>query len=252
MVKGGKEASVYLCEGNATTGEDFIAAKVYRPRMFRNLRNDWLYREGRRSKDESGNEIRNKGMLHAIHKRTEYGRELLHTAWLVHEYETLRLLHAAGADVPKPFTSDANTVLMSYLGDEVMGAPTLHEVGLPAREARALFDRVIHNIDLMLSLGRIHGDLSAFNILYWEGEITLIDFPQAINPDENSSSFRIFERDVIRVCEYFARRGVRADGRRLAAEIWHRHQKNFVPQADPKIIDEDNEDRALWESYKNR
>jgi hypothetical protein len=38
MIKGGKEASVYLCRGNKTTGKDLLAAKVYRPRMFRNLK----------------------------------------------------------------------------------------------------------------------------------------------------------------------------------------------------------------------
>ena len=92
MVKGGKEASVYLCQGNATTGVDFLAAKVYRPRRFRNLKNDWLYREGRGNLDESGRNITNKGMLHAMHKRTEYGRELLHTSWLEHEFKTLTTL----------------------------------------------------------------------------------------------------------------------------------------------------------------
>jgi RIO kinase 1 len=39
-VKGGKEASVYCCEAHPITGMPLLAAKVYRPRMFRNLRND--------------------------------------------------------------------------------------------------------------------------------------------------------------------------------------------------------------------
>ena len=151
MVKGGKEASVYLCQGNATTGEEYLAAKVYRPRLFRNLRNDWLYREGRSNLDESGREITNKGMLHAMRKRTEYGRELLHTSWLEHEYQTLTILHEAGADVPRPFASGSNAILMSYYGDEVMGAPTLNDVSLPAGEARRCSTGCIHNIDLMLA-----------------------------------------------------------------------------------------------------
>ena len=79
--------------------------------------------------------------------------------------------------MPRPFASSSNAILMSYYGDEVMGAPTLNEVSLAAAEARALFDRVIHNIDLMLTKGRIHGDLSAFNILYWEGDIVADRFP---------------------------------------------------------------------------
>ncbi|MBE0699645.1 MAG: hypothetical protein IH586_22195, partial [Anaerolineaceae bacterium] len=171
MIKGGKEASVYLCEGNETTGLDLIAAKVYRPRMFRNLKNDFTYREGRANLDESGNNVTNKGMLHAIRKRTEYGRDLLHTSWLEHEFKTMQVLFEAGADVPKPLASDANAILMTYFGDDVMGAPTLNDVDLSTGEARVLYERVIHNIDLMLTHGRIHADLSAFNILYWDGEI---------------------------------------------------------------------------------
>lgn len=256
MVKGGKEASVYLCTGNPTTGLDLLAAKVYRPRMFRNLKNDWLYREGRANLDESGNQVTNKGKLHAIHKKTEYGRELMHTSWLEHEYKTLELLHNVGADVPRALASDSNAILMEYFGDEVMGAPTLNDVSLSKAEARTLFDRVMHNIELMLANGRIHGDLSAFNILYWEGDIAIIDFPQAINPHENRSAYRIFERDVVRICEYFQRQGVKLGERvtphKLSADLWMRYNYDFVPQINPKAISEDeDDDRDLWESLKN-
>src|SRR3954469_18631769 len=46
-VKGGKEANVYRCAANPETGMTLMAVKVYRPRMFRNLRNDKMYQEGR-------------------------------------------------------------------------------------------------------------------------------------------------------------------------------------------------------------
>jgi hypothetical protein len=46
-VKGGKEASVYFCRAGTEVNADFIAAKVYRPRSLRNLKNDHAYREGR-------------------------------------------------------------------------------------------------------------------------------------------------------------------------------------------------------------
>ena len=46
-VKGGKEANVYRCQAHPNTGEQLLAAKVYRPRQFRNLRNDKAYRDGR-------------------------------------------------------------------------------------------------------------------------------------------------------------------------------------------------------------
>ena len=37
-VKGGKEATVYCCKAHPATGHDLIAAKVFRPRMFRAIR----------------------------------------------------------------------------------------------------------------------------------------------------------------------------------------------------------------------
>ena len=46
-IKGGKEANVYRCQAHPNTGEQLLAAKVYRPRQFRNLRNDKAYRDGR-------------------------------------------------------------------------------------------------------------------------------------------------------------------------------------------------------------
>jgi RIO kinase 1 len=40
----GKEATVYCCKAHTSTGVEYLAAKVYRPRMFRSLRNDAIYR----------------------------------------------------------------------------------------------------------------------------------------------------------------------------------------------------------------
>jgi len=250
VVKGGKEASVYLCQAHPSTGVEWIAAKVYRPRKFRSLKNDWLYREGRSDLDDAGNQITNKGKLHAIRKRTEYGRELLTTSWIEHEYKTMEILHAAEVDVPHPYAAHGNAILMQYFGDALLSAPTLNDVELDFQEAHILFERMIHNIEVMLEHDRVHGDLSAFNILYWDGDIVMIDFPQAIQPEINRSAYQIFERDVVRVCEYFQEQGVHSNGRRLAAGLWEKHNHRLVPLVDPKILGEED-DRSLWESLKN-
>ena len=101
LVKGGKEASVYQCLAGVTANQDrYLAAKVYRPRMLRNLKNDHLYREGRENLDADGNEILDHGMENAMRKKSAYGMELLHTSWIEHEFRALNSLHAAGADVP--------------------------------------------------------------------------------------------------------------------------------------------------------
>lgn len=248
LVRGGKEANVYQCQGTASTGAEFIAAKVYRPRSLRNLRNDSLYREGRSSLDSEGHAIRDGRQQRAIRNRTAYGQELMHTSWLAHEYTALQLLHAAGADVPRPYATGANAILMGYVGDSLVAAPTLNGVKLEAREASALFQRVVWNIEIMLKHERVHGDLSAYNILYWDGKITLIDFPQAFSPDNNRNAYHIFERDVVRVYEYFKHQGVRANPCRLATDLWTSYGHRLRPDVHPRLLDgEDDADRKYWE-----
>lgn len=247
-VKGGKEASVYLCRAGSPIRADLAAAKVYRPSSIRNLKNDHLYREGRANLDEQGRPIVEDGMQHAMQKRTEYGRKLLHQSWIAYEFTSMQALHAAGADVPEPYTMADNAILMAYIGDMDGCAPALNEVTLARPEAQRLFERVLHNIDLLLAHDRIHGDLSAYNILYWEGQITLIDFPQVVSPHINRNAFSIFQRDVTRVCEYFDKQGVSADPLRLAADLWTKYGHRLRPEVHPRLLDAgDERDRALWQ-----
>lgn len=232
-VKGGKEASVYLCRpGAAIPNVEFVAVKVYRPRMLRNLRNDGMYRQGRSDLDAEGRVVIDDGMLHAMQKKTEYGRELLHQSWIAYEFTAMEELHAAGADVPEPYTMANNAILMEFIGDLGLSAPALSEVSLERSEAKVLFERVLYNLDILLKHERIHGDLSAYNILYWGGDITLIDFPQVISPKVNRHAFTIFERDVKRVCDYFAQQGVKTDPKTLALELWTSHGYS-LPRIEP-------------------
>jgi RIO kinase 1 len=250
-VKGGKEASVYLCKPGVAVDAPLLAAKIYRPRMLRNLKNDQQYRTGRDDLDENGNIIVDDGTLHAMKKRTAFGEEVRHQSWISYEFTTLEILDAAGADVPKPYAMEKNAILMGYIGDEANPAPSLNAVNLDPDEAHVLFECVLHNIDLMLEHDRIHGDLSAYNILYWNGAITLIDFPQVVLPDANPSSWNIFLRDVTRVCQYFSSQGVACDARKLAADLWTSHGHKIVKEVDPRYLDAGKpEDRKIWSEVK--
>ncbi len=223
-VKGGKEANVYCCQAFPGLGVELVAAKIYRPRMLRNLRNDALYREGRRVIDESGKEVKDDRALHAVRKGSHFGKELSHVSWLGHEYQALELLYRAGVHVPRPFASGPNTILMEYLGEVYAPAPTLNQVRLGSRaEAKALFESLINDVERMLACSRIHGDLSAYNVLYWEGEYRIIDFPQAIDPHDNRNAFAIFRRDLTRLCEYFGRYAIVTRPAALAWKMWQAH-----------------------------
>jgi RIO kinase 1 len=120
-------------------------------------------------------------------------------------------------------------------------------VTLETGEAGPLFNRILHNLHLLLASGRVHGDLSAYNILYWMGDIALIDFPQVIPVHGNRNAFAIFERDVNRVCEYFIDQGLPLQPRRLAADLWKAHGYKVKPEVHPRLLDADDpRDRKLW------
>ena len=247
-VKGGKEASVYLCKAGTEMSAPFVAAKIYRPRSLRNLKNDAQYRVGRVDLDADGTALWKEADKNAIAKRTSYGEEVRHRSWIAYEFKTMERLFAAGADVPQPYAMEKNAIVMDYIGDESSAAPILNSVSLTAGEAQELLDRVIHNMDVMLANECIHGDLSAYNILYWNGAITLIDFPQIVLPGSNPAAWNIFLRDAVRVCDYFSAQGLRCDARRIAADLWTKHGYRIGKQVDPKFLDPENpEDRKAWE-----
>jgi RIO kinase 1 len=219
-IKGGKEANVYVCQAHPSQPDEYIAAKLYRPRMMRNLRNDSRYRQNRTVLDEYGKAIHSGDTLRAVRKGSSYGKEVSHASWLQHEFTTLQVLFDAGVPVPAPIVCGDNTILMAYIGELDQPAPTLVETSLSKAEATRTFDILINAVEKMLECGRIHADLSAYNVLFWEGKPTIIDFPQAINPYTNPEAWDIFKRDVLRLCQYFDRYGIHTHANELAQSMW--------------------------------
>lgn len=225
LVKAGKEATVYTCTGHLSTGRALIAAKVYRQRSQRSSKNASDYHQGRGMLDEEGNTARQSGRRSGKPVRQNSKRNVaaMQTSWVMHEYALLEALHGQGGDVPQPIASGDNALLMEFIGDENGPAPTLNGVSIPQDQAQELFDRVLFNVELLLGMGWVHGDLSAYNMLYHGGRIVLIDFPQVTDCHNNPRARGIFERDIARVAQYFERSGLAIDAPRLAKELWSKH-----------------------------
>lgn len=254
QVKGGKEANVYRCQAHPRTGFDLLAAKVYRPRKFRNLANDRAYREGRPVLTGDGRPVKatDNRIIRALNKKAGFGVQVQHTSWLMYEVTTLQKLRQAGAAVPEVISANENAILMGYRGDAQGAAPALQEVRLKPTEARRLLAEVLRNVELLLQHGLVHGDLSAFNILYWQGDITLIDFPQVVDVHANRNAFPILQRDVRRVCEYFARQGVHRDPNAIAGTFWERYGEQDYGEPDVEDLDADEpEEDEPWEFAAN-
>lgn len=219
-VKGGKEANVYCCMAHPATGLEYIAAKLYRPRVLRTLKNDAIYKAGRQLHDAEGREIKGRREKLALKQKTRFGRQVDIAWWIGNEYGVQTMLYEAGADVPRPIAHSGDAILMEYIGEEDMPAPLLSDISLTREEAYPLFKRVMDNVALMLDNHCIHGDLSPYNILYDNGTIKIIDFPQMVNARLNPHALELLKRDVKRVCDYFGRYGVRADAEQIAADLW--------------------------------
>ena len=221
VVRSGKEATVYCCTAGASTGREFLAAKIYRPLEERSFRNDAIYQPGRNRPLGRRDKL-------ALQKKSHHGRSLQFGVWINSEFQTLATMRAAGASVPEPLSRSHSAILMEYFGDGEGAAPMLNRVSLSHGEAEACLRRIFQTVTLMLENHLVHGDLSPYNILYWEERPVVIDFPQAVDARFNPNARELLERDLENVCSHFARFGVRPDSRRLCEAIWQRYRTGML------------------------
>ena len=212
LVKSGKEASVYCCRACPGRGHEFFALKVYKPRENRSFHDAAIYREGR--------VITNARTARAVRNKSRFGRAAESGAWAYHEFAMLELLHAAGVDVPRPVRATSNAILIEFVGQDGHPAPQLREVRLSPAESERLLEQALRNIEIMLSCNVVHGDLSAYNILYSAGQLRVIDLPQAVDARTNRHAKSLLVRDVANVCGYFAAQGADTEPGTFAEELW--------------------------------
>lgn len=213
-LKSGKEATVYLTRGPTGLG----AAKLYRDAAVRSFKNDTLYRDGRFIGDAR--------VKKAIDQRSKTGVSAQQALWVMHEYLQLWTLFNAGLPVPKPLVGPGaddcakagRVVLMEFVGDEDAAAPRLSDLRLSPEEAQDAFEQSVKLLTSLLKLGKIHGDYSAYNLLWWQGKVIIIDLPQMVDIAENSHAGELLERDVRSLCTSF-RRSVDVDPYEILREI---------------------------------
>ncbi len=205
-LKSGKEATVYLARGKL----GLVAAKIYLDRDVRSFKHDDIYRQGRR--------FTNAQYKHAEQEKRRSGADINQTLWIFHEYMQLWEFYDAGLPVPKPligpgtdeYVRAGRVVLMEYLGDDDGPAPRLADVRLTEEEAQQAWQESLEILKRMLQLGKIHGDYSTYNLLWWQSQVYVIDFPQVVNMSDNKAAKSLLERDVISLCKSFRSHGIDA------------------------------------------
>lgn len=213
-MKSGKEATVVLCEAHPRTGRELIAIKEYRPLEERGFRADkgYMAADIRTMKNH-----RNK---RAIEKKTDWGRQVQEGLWIHREWERLGELHEAGCAVPEPIAQGPRSIAMEYIGSIDGAAPQLHRIRMDRAQARRAWDQIVANVERMLAANVIHGDLSPYNILWWNDRAVIIDFPQAVDPRSARNATDLLERDLANVAKHFERMGLRVDAGSVAHGLW--------------------------------
>jgi len=183
----GKEANVY--EALDHDGGD-VAVKVYRINAsnFKQMRG---YLEG----DPRFEGIRG-------------DKKAVVLAWTRKEFSNLQRARDAGVRVPEPIAVQRNVLVMELIGQEGDAAPTLNDVDVDNPETA--FEVVREYIRRLYDAGLVHGDLSEYNLVVYDGELVVIDVGQAVTIHHNNHD-EYLRRDCRNVANFFARQGADAD-----------------------------------------
>lgn len=135
----------------------------------------------------------------------------------VQEFDILQNCFKAGVRVPTPIGRVANYLTMRFIGDSGNPAPQLREVELENPEE--VMNEILDQYLLMYSDAHyVHGDLSAYNILWWKNKPWIIDVPQgeAVNKWSDMNKVElILRRDLHNVLKYFRSYGIERDSEHI-------------------------------------
>ncbi len=141
-----------------------------------------------------------------IREAGAHQRARLVFAWARREHTILRKLAAAQVRCPEPYGYLRNVLVMEFIGTDGVPAATLQEMvvedpGGLYEELVEQIRRMVHNAEL------VHGDLSPYNLLLWEGKPVFIDVGQSI-PSAHPEASGLLARDVATLAKFFGRWGV--------------------------------------------
>lgn len=207
-IKTGKEASVFL--GKNPLG--FVAVKMYTDLRVRSFKRDESYRAGRFIGDSR--------IEKAIEQGSQKGLDAHQILWVQEEFRQMNYFYEQAIRVPKAIAVRGICLIMEFIGDETGNpAPRISDLKMEKEEAEEAFRQSVENLKRIVKAGRVHGDYSTFNLLWYEGQAVVIDFPQVMESKHNPHAQAFLTRDIQSLCKSFRRQGVNADESRVLKEI---------------------------------
>ena len=196
VVSAGKESRVYWAKDNE--GHE-LAVKIY-------LTTSAEFRKGMLAYIEG--DPRFKGV-----KRDT--RSLIFT-WARKEFRNLEQARRAKVRVPKPIIVRNNVLIMEFIGENGVSAPSLKEVH--PKNPGKIYEALLESLQkLYRDAELVHGDLSEYNVMIWGGQPVIFDVSQAVSLSHPMADF-LLRRDLTNLNKFFSRLGVNV----LSAEESHK------------------------------
>jgi RIO kinase 1 len=142
-------------------------------------------------------------------ERIKRDRKSVIYAWTQKELKNLRRASEAGVSVPRPVDAENNVLVMEFIGDDGIPAPTLKEVEreLSKKEIKSTFSHVLKSMNLLYRKAKlVHSDLSEYNILLWIHPV-FIDMGAAV-PLDHPRAEEFLSRDASNIARFYRKLGV--------------------------------------------
>ncbi|KAI3957625.1 hypothetical protein MKW98_012469, partial [Papaver atlanticum] len=124
------------------------------------------------------------------------------------EMRNLVRLKEAGIKCPTPILLTLPVLVMEFIGKSGSAAPRLKDANLSEDKMRECYVQIVMVMrNLYQKCKLVHGDLSEYNILYYEGNLHIIDVSQSVDLDHPLTS-DILHDDCVRVSDFFRMNGV--------------------------------------------
>ncbi|MFQ5970008.1 MAG: serine protein kinase RIO [Nitrososphaerales archaeon] len=127
--------------------------------------------------------------------------------WARKEFKNLQTAHDAEVPVPQPIYVKSNILVMQFIGDDGVPAPTLNLCEVTQKHYR----EVLKTVSQLYKAGLVHADLSAYNIFLHKKNLVLFDFGSAVDVSHPNTK-QFLSRDISNINKFFSKNKVEVYG----------------------------------------